>query len=471
MDPQWRLSSLGSSRSRRGQLPLFGVGDRGVCIALMRGACCETIRRAVEKTPRYWDINDEIPRRFPILDRWLERAAPSKPLAGVTVLNIQHQLGNQVPQTCALLELGVAPDDVYWIDIPYSATPAVREVLLHLGIPRENFVVSDFRILGKYAPFQRKRVLQFLLNLLESPPERLVVLDDGSYMLEALVTVRRRLPFVAIVEQTTRGLIKIEDSSALLEWSRRFPIINVARSKPKLALEPPFIGISVTTALERSLKTRINEGKGCCLILGYGAIGRQVAAFLSETAGFARSDIYVRDVLVERMEEAVAGGFNPWTREPNRRFTTVIGCSGRASFAVGDYVFLEDGATLASATSGTVELSREEFIELADASPDDDIWIERQGLDETNMHSNLDFHFVDRNATFVNGGFPVNFDGRINSIPPHYIQPTPTMMCAGAVQAATSNELGVVELDPEFSQWLDQEFRALLADEARWLSA
>ena len=132
-------------------------------------------------------------------------------------------------------------------------------------------------------------------------------------------------------------------------------------------------------------------------------------------------------------------------------------------------MFLEDGAFLASASSGTVELSRENFIELADSNPGDDIWIERNGLDESQVHSDLRFHLVDRDATFVNGGFPVNFDGRVNCIPAHYIQPTPTMMCAAAVQAVRSTARGLVELDPGFCQWLDAEFRIELADEASLL--
>ena len=103
---------------------------------------------------------------------------------------------------------------------------------------------------------------------------------------------------------------------------------------------------------------------------------------------------------------------------------------------------------------------------MADANPDDDIWIERDGLEESAVHSNLRFHFVDREATFVNGGFPVNFDGRVNCVPAHYIQPTPTMMCAAAIQAVQTTQKGLVELDEGFSRWLDGEFRLELAEEA-----
>jgi hypothetical protein len=282
--------------------------------------------------------------------------------------------------------------------------------------------------------------------------------------------VRRPLPSITIVEQTTRGLIKMEDSRALAQRARDLRILNVARSRPKATLEPPFIGVAVTDALARRLGPLVSTtAEGRCLVLGYGAIGKQVTAFLASQLGFERASIYVFDVMDRRMADAKADGFRVWAMEENVLFDVVVGCSGRASFHAGDYVFLEDGAILASATSGTVELSREDFIELADAVPDDDIWIDRTNLDEGHVHSDLHFHFVDRDATFLNGGFPINFDGRVNCIPPHYIQPTPTTMCAAAVQAMSSTETGLIELDPDFARWVENEFRSELGDEASLL--
>ena len=420
---------------------------------------------------RHWTLTDEIPRRMPILDRWLERAAQDRPLAGMTVLMIQHQLGNHVPEAQALIDLGVAPRNIYWIDIPYSSTVAVRASVNAMGIPAGNMRVSDFRVLDSYAPFQRSRVQRFLLELFENAPDRLLVLDDGSHMLEALAGLRRRRrPRVAIVEQTTRGLIKIEESAVLTRCSEQVPVVNVARSRPKRVLEPPFIGIAVTEALQRRLGAVLPAAPNeRCLVLGFGAIGQQVATFVSRLQGFSRRRVHVYDTVKSRMRRAKAAGFSLWERDPRVRFKIVIGCSGRSSFTVGDWVFLADGAFLASASSGTVELSREHFIELADTNPHDDVWIDRNGLDESRVHSDLHFHFVDRGATFVNGGFPVNFDGRVNSIPAHYIQPTPTMMCAAAVQAAQTTRKGLLALDPGFSRWLETQFRAELGDEARLL--
>jgi S-adenosylhomocysteine hydrolase len=417
-----------------------------------------------------WNLDDPIThvRDLPVLGRWLERAAQEQPLRGVTALMLQHQLSNQVAQTEALIHLGLDPKAIHWIDIPYTSHAEVRQALTSMGIPEENLRTGSYRLLDDYAPYQRLRVQQFIRELSASPPDHLLVLDDGSYFLEALACQKRSIPRISIVEQTTRGLIKIEENAALEALADDVPLVNVARSGPKTILEPPFIGVAVCDALLRRLQGRIHAGpRDKCLLLGYGAIGAQVAAFANRFLGFDRDRIFVFDSVEARMHQARADGYGLFDRhERGQRFTLVLGCSGRGSFKVGDHVLLEDGAHLVSATSGTVELSREHFIELAEASPHDDIWIERGNLDETDLHSDIEFHFVDRQAVFVNGGFPVNFDGRHTCVPGHYIQPTPTMMCAAAVQAVQTTGRGLLELDDAFCSWVSDDFAEELGHEA-----
>ncbi len=410
---------------------------------------------------------------MPLLDRWLEGILPKKPLADATALFIQHQFGNQVPQARALLELGLAPERVFWIDVPYTSNARVRDALEGLGIPRENLIVShDYHLLDAYAPYQRRRVQFQIRRFLDDPPGRLLVLDDGAYFLEAAACFKRKLPHAAIVEQTTRGLIKMESNAAMRRIARDFPIVNVARSAPKKTLEPPFIGQAVCRHLETSLKGFLPAAAGRrCLILGFGAIGSQVARFSAESLGFEPGCIHVYDPDPVRLDAARSQGFAKWDREDlETRFHLVVGCSGRSSFTAHDYVYLEDGAVLASASSGTVELSREGFIELADSSDLDDIAVDRRGLDPTDVHSDLRFQLVDREAVFLNGGFPVNFDGSVNCIPTRYMQPTATMMTAAAVQTVSSSCTGLVELEKGFCSWLDRQFRVELGGEAEhWL--
>lgn len=417
-----------------------------------------------------WDVNDRIPNLgdMPVLSRWLDRMAPSQPLRGVTALMLQHQLGNHVPQTQALIRLGLDPANIFWIDIPYTSTSQVREALRDMGVPKRNLLTGRFRLLDNYASYQRLRVQKFVRKLSKSPPDHLLVLDDGAYLLEALSCQRHALTRISIVEQTTRGLIKIQDNAAVDALSKQWPVVDVAGSTPKRVLEPPFIGAAVCHALRHRLGSKVHASPhDRCLLLGYGAIGRQVAAFVHSEFGFVKDRIHVHDPVETAMQNAVKNGFTPFDRHsPSNRFRLVIGCSGRASFKLGDHVMLEDGAFLASATSGTVELSREQFIELAESSPYDDIWIVKGDLDEQNVHSDIEFHFIDRNVTFLNGGFPINFAGNVNCVPAHYIQPTPTMMCAAALQAVKTEGGGLIPLNSAFCNELVADFQAELKDEA-----
>lgn len=419
-------------------------------------------------------IDQRIPTSFPLLDDWLKTKKGEKPLRGVTVLQIQHQLGNQVPQTLALVKLGLAPKNLIWIDIPYTSTGAVRKKLKKSKKRfKQSFIKHKFRVLDRYPSYQLKRVQKVFRHLLSRPPERLVVLDDGAYFLEAASCFAKQLPSVAIVEQTTRGLIKLEERPSLGAFAARFPIVNVARSGPKMTLEPPFIGRAVCDYLAPDIKHLKDAPDLRCLVLGYGAIGRQVAQFLPESLNIHRKRIHVHDPACSRQCEAAADGFSRWNQKDlTPRFHLVVGCSGRKSFSLDDRIYLKDGAILASASSGTVELARQDFIDLAAVSEFDDIRVLKDGLNEDDVHSPLRIQLVDRTVTFVNGGFPVNFRGDVNCVPGKYIQPTAVLMVAAAVQAVEAldeGKTGKVELKQEFCDWLKEAFENELGDEKHLL--
>ena len=408
------------------------------------------------------DIQQVIPEQQPIVQGLVDQFSGRKPFEGITALFIQHQLGNHVFQAKAFIDLGLDPKKLYWLDIPYTSNRIVRDALLDLGIPIDNFITHNMKLLDFYAIEQRSRVHDIVAKLLGIKPDNLLVLDDGAYFLESIMCFEADFPNLAIVEQTTRGLIKIEGNASLRHEALQVPIINVANSLPKNVLEPPFIGKAVCYALQRNLGSRYSgRHKSKCLILGYGNIGRKVSQFVWEQLGFQTENIYIFD---PAYKEAHTHPFEVWDRKDlNSRFDLVIGCSGRASFDVGDFIFLNDGAVLASASSGSVELSRRKFIELAMHS-DGDIRIDRSALDENDIHSDIPIHFPNRDVTFLNGGFPVNFSGEINCIPAQYIQPTVALMVRAAIQAVETDQKGLVTLDDEYCKQIDLDFRHLLGD-------
>jgi S-adenosylhomocysteine hydrolase len=417
---------------------------------------------------KHWSEDQDIPSTTPLIVKLLERYKGQKPLSGFTFLLIQHQLGNQVLMTKALIELGVKPNQLYWLDIPYTAISEVREhIERELKIPRKNFFINRYQVLDAYAPYQRERTQRIIRKFFKKPPEKLIVLDDGAYFIEAMATFNGRLPHIAIVEQTTRGIIKINNNAAFRHCALEFPIINVAQSKPKKKLESPFIAYIIFKKLQQKLEKRYYKCN--CLLLGYGTIGKQVAALLRNTV-IHEDHLFVFDISIEAIKKAKKHKFKIWQRDTNAKFNLVIGCSGTTSFGIGDYFFLEDHALLISGSSGSAELSREDFIELADSHLYDDIILLKDELDQKNIYSDLHFKILNKHVTFMNGGFPINFDGRVNCVPTHYIQPTIAIMVEAAVQAATATKKGMHEFnDPD--GWITKEFRKLLGTEKKFLDS
>ena len=416
-------------------------------------------------TPRD-DLDQRVPDELPLLralvDEW---AGGAKPLKGVTAVLIQHQLGSMVPTVRALFELGLDPERTYYVDIPYTANATVREALEDLGLPGANFAPSDYTLEQPYLRYQRRRVQELIGRLRQhvGPDDPVLVLDDGAYFLEAIACYAEPLGDLRLVEQTTRGLIKLELDATLAAYAERVRIIDVARSAPKSRWEAPWIGTSVCRALRAGLVERPLAAGDRCLVLGYGTIGREVANTLTRDLGVPPERLHVLDPEPGAEARASADGFPVWEpRAAERlRFKLVVGCSGRSSFAVGDRVFLENDATLASASSGSAELSREQFVELADTHEDDDICVlERETLATRSLHDPIDLQLVDRTVRLLNGGFPVNFDGRVNCVPPEQIQVTRALMLGAALQALDTDEHGVIPLDPAFCDWVDRTYAA-----------
>jgi S-adenosylhomocysteine hydrolase len=412
-----------------------------------------------------YQADEEIPASLPMIERLVsERFRGTAPLRGVTAVLIQHQLGDIVAMVNALIQLGLSPSSIHWIDIPYTAHPKVARRLQGLGIPNDQFAPRRYRLDRPYAPYQRRRVQELILALRAKlgPTDRLLVLDDGAYFLEAAACFADPPGRLFLVEQTARGARKLRDDAAIKRYSEAVPVVNVAEARPKKNLETPFIGQAVCHALLTAIESRMDSiAGGPLLVLGFGAVGRAVAESLNTTAGIRRSRIYVADPAPAARRRARDAGFRVWRRDPDEwpRFSLVVGCSGTTSFSVGDRAYLADGAVLASASSGSAELARDQFIELADTHERDDIRVlDRAGLRTRHIHKAICVELVDRTATFLNGGFPVNFDGRVNDIPPRFIQPTKTLMVGAAVEALQTRARGLVSPSQGLMRWVEDRF-------------
>lgn len=404
---------------------------------------------------------------MPLLKWVVDQHFSTQPLRGWHVLFIQHQLENHLAQLEAILRLGANASEVYWIDVPYTSSPEIRRAAMDLGVPEANFTNHAYKLTQQYARYQRIRVGEWISRFLDrcGHDARLLVLDDGGYFLEALIWFRRQFARLAVVEQTMRGISKVIENKAIGFYCRNFPIVDVARAKPKKTIEPRFIASAVRNAIAERLDAALLDAHvalsaGDVLVLGYGAIGKEVAREIRERFSLRSERVYVFDVDRQKCADAASSGYSIWDMDDfATTFQLVIGCTGTQAFNIWNYVHLAKRSILISASSGSIELGREEFVELADSTSVHDIHIhDRTSLESRDIHSDITFTIIDRVVTLANGGFPINFDGVLNRIPPEEIQITVAMMVYGAVQAVTTEQRGIIALDPAFCDELADRF-------------
>jgi hypothetical protein len=294
------------------------------------------------------------------------------------------------------------------------------------------------------------------------------VLDDGAYFLEAASCFEELPRNCCIVEQTSRGFKKIKKNAAMASIMRRIPLVNVAHSVAKGRLESPFIGAAVCASIFHHTKDRLSSSKRTarCLVLGYGHIGEEVTKFLKDELGFTKDQIFVCDPKFK--DNPPENGFQTWERSDGGAFDLVIGCSGTTSFDVGDYVFLNDGAILVSASSGAVEFNRRNIVEWAALNKTDDVSID-DDIDLSDFHADIGIRFPRRRVTLMNGGFPINFDGRICCVPDRYIQITLALMVQAAVQAVRADEPREYDIDADVGIELVHEYYKQTEPARKWL--
>jgi S-adenosylhomocysteine hydrolase len=205
------------------------------------------------------------------------------------------------------------------------------------------------------------------------------------------------------------------------------------------------------------------ESAGICtgrraLVIGYGAIGAAVAAELRRR----RRHVAVYDadrgrrVLAERDGHATYDHLHPALA----RGGLIVGCTGKAVLDRPDYPRIPDGAVLVSASSADVEFCAWQLRPSATCLGRPESW----GSSNRNGHHPCFSLYRVRNGSrrfyLVNGGFPVNFNGGVDPIPPEKIQLTRGLLYIGAVQASRATEPGLHELDDRPQRMLMEAYTA-----------
>ena len=427
-------------------------------------------------------LTEEVSPTLPLVEMVVDMFKDEEPLKDWTGLLFQHQLGTTVAMVQGMQDLGLNLKDTWWVDIPYTSHKEVRDAVVTMGMPWDHFMTSQksapvsrhfapqepYEILAPYAPYQRNRAFEMYEFLCRDPEKKLLVIDDGAYFLEAASCFGDNLDHVRVVEQTGRGYKKMWANAAMREAASRCVVVDVARSIGKTQCESPFIGAAVCYSLRKKLEDARGSGfkELEYLILGFGNIGSAVARYLRDIIGVKVKRVHICDPRVNDTDK-----FPQWNRDKFRRFDVVIGCSGESSWDVGDFVFLNDEAILTSASSGAVELNRRNIIEWAAVSPNDPLHIEESELSGETIHQAISINLPrapgstddkQRKVSILNGGFPINFDGRVNCMPDCMIDLSMAQMVLAAVIATKTEQPGHVCLNgPRMKNLIEAFYEAL----------
>jgi S-adenosylhomocysteine hydrolase len=398
---------------------------------------------------------------LPLLDELVEQYKNIQPLRGWRCLFIQHQLGDVCCQAEAMLALGIAAEDFFWVPIPYTAHPVMPKALSErTGVPLSHFFESSYTLRTNYDDYMNRVVGEQIASVVKdmSEGERLLVVDDGAYFTSALISdptlnIEVKKLRVAIVEQTQRGIIKMEK----IGLPSGMPIIDVAQSPPKKNIEPRYIAEAVVRGTCRSIaadaEAKSNADDAAVLLLGYGAIGRAVAQALV-AIGLA-GHLQVWDVDHKHENQVHTDGWTWWKRDGKTTFDYVIGCTGQAALHFSDLDVMRHGSMLINAASGRHELPVDQLL----ASDEVQMLGDRDSiLDSRNIQVPL--HFIlpkQRHVTVANGGLPITFCGDLNPTRPEKFDVTSCCMVYASMQAVIASENGVeglVPLDADFCHWV-----------------
>lgn len=348
-------------------------------------------------------------------------------LSEVVLIGCQHILGTTVDLLKELFSDGLSPSNTYLIGKCYSTNDATFNKIQKMGI----YIDSNSRTYNSHLSYDeqfKSFIEEFVHDALKKIEiaqfRKIILLDDGGQLLSCFNTLEN-IDFhnVSGVEQTSSGFEKISKTDL------QFPVINIARSKTKLEVESPIIANIVTKELRKFFnKYHLSHPK--ILIVGNGNIGKNIFKLLNVKYSVDSYDLMDK---ISPFPGDIADRIN--------QYDVIIGTTGRAIMSGDDFKLLKPNSYLISASSSDREFSA---------------WEIRKNIPMTNdCH-----HDINNNEVVIaNGGFPINFTGRVHSAPPNEILLTRSLLLAGVLEANSQNyPPGIIELPVEIQKIIVNNF-------------
>ncbi len=405
------------------------------------------------------------PNSLPLLNKLRDTYSGHRAFSGIDVLFIQHHLGPLVPRIKGMIEDGLDPCRCWFVDVPYSTNLEARQEIRKLGCPEGQAAELFSDPLAPYMQTQQIRVTKALQEVAgRKDPLPLLVLDDGANFVRCMAQFHQTDRSLAeafrhsrVIEQTTRGHRYLLELGGKMVEAYDFRAVSIARCQTKLRFESPFIGAGVAKALMNALEEQRGGGSRLenIAVIGFGPVGKATTQALIKKLPGRKMDVV--DIDPQTHAEIRACGCRPLVElDQEKHYDLVAGCTGYNSFKLHQRCLLADHALLVSGSSAAVEFNREGFIDLADRLPDDEIRVlNRKETQESGIHASITLqHEGKKQFTFLNAGFPVNFDGKMENLPTRAIRATHGLMYAAARQVLQTEKKGFGKIDPTVDEWL-----------------
>jgi len=399
-------------------------------------------------------------------------------LSDTIVLHINHTL-TDVYAFNAYMEKSLNAEIIF-IGVPYNNKYYVPEYT-HLYslrsdipfVPYENGELSkDIKPETDYIDLIVNQILyavnKYILPKIDR--KKVIIVQDGGYTSffsldnVTMNSLYSHKNFLGVVEQTSSGTLLLKQHYD--RSSYKYPIISIAKSEIKSAIEAHFISDSVFSSLQEIFKRMgLFLSFKSVVIAGYGIIGRSLAFLLRN----ASVDVLIKEIDPILIKLARKEGFqckNTITREDFEEATLYIGCTGQESFGFMDLdAFLKSNEKCFYLASGSSK--RVEFWQLIKVL--EESYYRKTKLPSINtvLRNVLDFSIEDtefglkynfdlglgnvKTLYLLGEGFPINFyNPRNDSVPDRAIDLTQSTLMHSIILLRT--EYSKLKKDLDFYQ-------------------
>ncbi len=348
---------------------------------------------------------------------YLSNVVNNKPLKDKRVIAVLHFLKDLIPFMHALEASGINPSETLLFYKEYLY-PHKDQIIDYLG--KKGYMVSSIQSLDEMLlTFQQKCVA-------EAKP--IILIEDGGYLVPRIHDSDYdilRSQTIGAVEQTTKG-----ERQDLGVKNLAFPVLSIAKSELKNRFEPPNVARAVVMNIQ-GLIPNVNFNSKEALLIGYGAIGKEIARQLKDTL---RMNVTVFDLDKTRLLEAQQEAFRicQYLENCMQGKFLIVGATGETSIGRNELLSMEHNVNLVSASSDQREIGLNELKALSST---------KEPLQDNSNITGTKFVIrgTEKSINLIADGYPINFWAK-ESMPNRVSDVIMSLIYISAIDVALNSE-------------------------------